>query len=528
MTPRTRAQARTQARAVAAALLVTFSALLAACGGGGADTAAPVPTAPPSSPAPAPAPSGGDSEVPTDGSAAVTPVGEPLGEAISMRIGATGGSLSTPDGALTLTVPPGAFDREHEVSIRRIGNQAPGAKGGAWRIEPEGLQAALPMTLRLQLSEEELGGTAMAALTVGTQDTAGRWHAYLEPQRNDAARTVSVTTRHFSDWALLAGVQLKPLRAEVVVGQSLDLRVVDCPRLPASPDSDTTMVKHCDEVLIVTGELDHWAANSIDGGSALVGTVAEQPVDGISGPGRARYTAPAVPPPGNPVAVSVDCRELTPGAPVLRLVSRIEIVPASTCAWLHGTPALRFELEMDYHASVDAEGGRLTMNQSGRITGTMQRAYDNDLYGLWQGTTTEGQVSLDDSFSEGDRTDRLFGSGAPAIGRGNQQNEFSGMQLLVDYRQCTYSVQGKMAVVAGSGQPNDVPVAATAGGFTRGDKPIDAITWLDGTEFMPPRAAASAEGTYAPGGLERGRLFRDTTTPQNLGSARVRWLIEPQ
>lgn len=515
---------RTETRATTAALLVAVGILLTACGGGG-DTAAPPPAAPAPS-APASAPSGGGGDAPTDGDAAVTPAGAPLGEAIGLRIGSAGGSLRTADGALTLTVPPGAFDREHEILIRRIANQAPGAKGGAWRIEPEGLQAALPMTLRLQLGDEELGGTALAALTVGTQDAAGRWHAYRVPERNEAARTVSVTTRHFSDWALLAGVQLKPLRAEVVVGQSLDLRVVDCPRLPTSPGSDTTLVKHCSEVLIASGELDHWAANGIDGGSAQVGTVVEQPAGGIGGPGRARYTEPAAPPPGNPVAVSVDYRELSPGAPALRLVSRVQVVPASTCAWLHGAHQLHFELEMDYHASVGAADGQLTMNQGGRITGTLQRAYDNDLYGLWQGTTTEGQVSLDDSFSEGDRTDRLFGSGAPAIGSGNQGNDFSGMQLLVDYRQCTYAVQGKLAVVAGTGQPNDVPVAATVGSFTRGDKVIDDITWLDGDELMPPRAEASPEGTYAPGGLEHGRLFRDGVPTQNLGSARVRWLIE--
>lgn len=536
MTPRTRAGT--------CAVLITLATLLAACGGAD-DAGAPTPPtpAPPTTPTsptspttpttpgtpttplppdtPASAPTGGGS-----GEAAVTPVGAPMGEARSLRIGPAGGSLQSADGALTLTVPAGALAGEQLISVQRINNHAPGARGGAWRITPEGLQSALPMTLHLQLGDDEFAGTALQALSIATQDTAGRWHAHVAPQRDAAARTLSVNTHHFSDWALLAGVQLQPGRAEVLAGQPLPLHVVDCPRLPTAPDSATAMVGPCREPTLYPEELNHWAVNGVDGGSAAAGTVVMLPMDDVAGPGRARYTAPAVPPAANPVAVSVDYRDLAAAGPVLRLVSNITVLPTDSCAWLHGTPQLAFELEMDYHASLDAGGGHLTMNQRGAITGRMQRAYDNELYGLWQGTTTEGQVALDDSFSEGDRLDRLSGSGAPAVGSGNNGNDFSGVQLLVDYRQCTYSIQGTMAVIAGTGHPGDVPVATPVGSFTRGNLAIGSSPGLFGDERMPPRATAAPEGSYAPGGLEGGRLFGGSApTAQDPGAARIRWHV---
>jgi hypothetical protein len=70
----------------------------------------------------------------------------------------------------------------------------------------------------------------------------------------------------------LAGFQLTPARAEVVVGRSLELNLVDCPKLAGST-SDETNVRQCKPVVVLPGELTNWAVNGVAGGSAAAGTV---------------------------------------------------------------------------------------------------------------------------------------------------------------------------------------------------------------------------------------------------------------
>lgn len=487
---------------------------LAACGGGDGANPAPTPT-----PAPSPA------------TAEPTAPGVATGAAVTQRIGPAGGRLDAADGRLTLIVPAGAFDREHEIGIQPISNTAHGAKAAAYRITPEGLGTPRPMTLVFHLDDEALLGTAFDALSIGTQDGQGLWHSYRAPRRDVAARTLSVDTTHFSDWVVLAGVQLRPTRAQVVVGSSIELTIMDCPRLPGAPESETTVVTTCRARSTPLARIDGWAANGLPGGSAAVGTVLAMPEpapDDSNDAHRARFTAPAAPPPGNPVAVSVDYREVSPGATPLRLVSRIDVVTPDACAWVRNAPRLSFDIELAYEFSGASGGATLSLNQRGRMTGEMVRVAHDDLFGTWQGTTTLGDASLADTLSSAGTTQRLAGSGRPAIGSGANQNDYSGAQLVVDYRNCRYALSAKLAVLAGSGAAGDEPQASTVGGFTRGWLAIGPDGGLTGRETMPPRPSPDPAGTYLPGGLERGRLFNGGfATPDHAGRAEVRWWVMP-
>lgn len=78
-----------------------------------------------------------------------TPVGEPA----SATVGAAGGTLTSTDGRLTLTIPPGALSADAAIEIQEIEWEG----GRAWSLRPDGLAFATPVTATITLSEEEVG-----------------------------------------------------------------------------------------------------------------------------------------------------------------------------------------------------------------------------------------------------------------------------------------------------------------------------------------------------------------------------------
>lgn len=105
---------------------------LAACGGGGGDAAD------------AGGPDGGPGE----------PFVEvPIGAPATATIGGAGGVLVSTDGRLTLDVPAGALAADTVIEIQQI--EWP--RGVGWRLAPEGLQFALPVTVATTFTEAEVG-----------------------------------------------------------------------------------------------------------------------------------------------------------------------------------------------------------------------------------------------------------------------------------------------------------------------------------------------------------------------------------
>ena len=208
------------AAALAAALLMS------ACGGGGGDSGPEAPNlgnTPPPSPAPipdpepTPTPQPQPTPPPQDKAPIPTEIGEPLGDAISKTIGAGGGELATADGAIAVVVPAGAFAKDEVVSIQEISNEAHGAKGRAFRISPEGLNTPVPMTIRFKYEDDELAGTTLESLRVAYQQADRTWRVYTQPTIDTNAKTLSIKTRHFSDWSRVVGVQILPNAERVKV-----------------------------------------------------------------------------------------------------------------------------------------------------------------------------------------------------------------------------------------------------------------------------------------------------------------------
>jgi hypothetical protein len=104
-----------------------------------------------------------------------TPVGQPTGNAVSKQIGAAGGSLSSANGRVTLTIPAGALSANTTISIQPVENTAPNGIGESYDFLPNGQQFAKPVTVTLKYTDADLAGTAPEVLQFGFQNAQNAW-----------------------------------------------------------------------------------------------------------------------------------------------------------------------------------------------------------------------------------------------------------------------------------------------------------------------------------------------------------------
>jgi len=264
--------------------------LLNACGGGGGGGGGTAP--PPPTPVATPTP---------------TAVGVPAGDPVSATIGAAGGSLSTADGKIVLTIPAGALAADTVIGIQPITNTAPLGLGSAYRLTPDGARFAQPVKLTFRYTVADTAGSSTDALALAFQDAEGHWRRFGPAALDEAQGTVSTDTTHFTDFSMLLGWQLRPPQANVSPLGTLELTLKYCePETFYDPDGGdplSGLVPRCDSddelalphLVTVSG----WAVNGKPGGSVGDGSV--------SGRGQqATYTAPGAVPAQNPVAVSCD------------------------------------------------------------------------------------------------------------------------------------------------------------------------------------------------------------------------------
>lgn len=246
----------------------------------------------------------------------ITDRGTAQGNATTASIGTAGGSLTSGDGRLTVTVPAGALTSNTTISIQPISNEGPLGLGLGYRLSPEGITFQQPVMLTFTYNDQVLGHAEEDFLWIITQAEDGSWNALLKSEVNTSTKTVTVTTTHFSDWALGRFIDLKldPASKTLVKGASVNLKLSGfssdqpdspddlAPLIPIDPNEDfltpLTPIPPNEEQFqrfAITG----W---SLNGGLA--------PVSNSNGSlnaskNNATYKAPNAKPSVNPVAVSV-------------------------------------------------------------------------------------------------------------------------------------------------------------------------------------------------------------------------------
>ncbi|WP_354449332.1 hypothetical protein [Ottowia thiooxydans] len=276
---------------------VSVAFALTACGGGDSDSQ---PQPNPNGPKPV-----------------ITPVGAAQGTPTSAALTSAGGSVSSSDGKLTVTVPEGALKAATTLTIQPVANNAPGRIGAGYRLLPEGVTFAKPVQLSFAYDNADLSGSHAQALGIAFQQSDGTWK-WQAGALNEAARTVTAATTHFSDWSLVKGLQLRPPSATAKVSSGVALRIAYCYAPSYSNDDLLAPLAFDCESENAPAPLNTpvtWSVNGARGGNDTVGTVTGNEV-------TAQYTAPKQKPEANPVAVAA---EVQGAKGKLLLVSNITI-----------------------------------------------------------------------------------------------------------------------------------------------------------------------------------------------------------
>jgi hypothetical protein len=90
---------------------------------------------------------------------APTEVGTPAGNKVTKDIGPEGGTLVSPDGRLTLTVPQNALTETVPFSIQPVTSKFETGLGLSYRLEPEGKTFATPVDISVHYDDHDLEGT---------------------------------------------------------------------------------------------------------------------------------------------------------------------------------------------------------------------------------------------------------------------------------------------------------------------------------------------------------------------------------
>ncbi len=231
----------------------------------------------------------------------VTAEGTPVGGSNAATIGMGGGSITSDDGRLQIIFPANALSVDTEISIQPITNFCPGGVGLAYELLPEGLQFSQPVALTFHYTADDILGSAPNALAIATQHADDIWYSLSDITLDEPTSTVSISTTHFSDWALLEGYSISPWEATIEVNEALPLVVYNTPTGPESSDEGITFEPLGAPVpMSIFLDAISWSVNSFPGGTFNDGYVNPE-----SGSSSATYQAPAhiVNMTGNPAAI---------------------------------------------------------------------------------------------------------------------------------------------------------------------------------------------------------------------------------
>jgi hypothetical protein len=122
-------------------------------------------------------------------------------------IGPSGGSVASPDGVITVSIPPGALDHAVTFTIGATAAPLSGAVGPVFEVGPSGTRFAAPASVAIRYTPAELEGGTPSDLVVATV-FGGNWQALAAGLVDPATSTVSGETPHLSPFGLVHAIEL--------------------------------------------------------------------------------------------------------------------------------------------------------------------------------------------------------------------------------------------------------------------------------------------------------------------------------
>lgn len=246
--------------------------------------------------------------------------GTPNGEIVRKTIGAAGGSLSSKDNTLQLEIPAGALASNTEISVQAVTNTLPGSPGDSYRLLPENVKFTKPVKLTFKYTDRHLDSTDAEALFMAYQSQDGIWRFLPKTALNTTAKTLTVETTHFSDWAPYAMYWLRADGASVLVTKSAGVFIYSTKQdMKPGADAGPVAIRR-ERVLENSANIRNWKLTG-------AGTLTPE--------GRhAIYKAPAKVPNPSKVTVSVEIHNFIPAGVIpgrgatgkLILLTKIQVV----------------------------------------------------------------------------------------------------------------------------------------------------------------------------------------------------------
>lgn len=166
--------------------------------------------------------------------------GEVIGTPVKQTIGVSGGTVSTTDKNVKLVIPAGALKSDVAISIQEVESTlGPIAVGKTYRLQPENVKFEKDVDLTFSYSTEDLAGTRKELLYMAYQNSKGDWYGAAKTTYDN--KTVTVKTRHFSDWTIYAIATMEVTgKEEQSAGDVSSYRVV-CAAAPETEDIDVLL-----------------------------------------------------------------------------------------------------------------------------------------------------------------------------------------------------------------------------------------------------------------------------------------------
>ncbi|QHV95724.1 hypothetical protein [Spirosoma endbachense] len=298
-----------------------------------------------------------------------TDVGKSIGAMSSQTIGPTGGSLTTSDGKLTLSIPAGALTKETQISIEPVETTLPLGVGTSYHFMPEGTQFAKPATFTYHFTDEEVSGIDTEHLGLANQQTDHSWTLTRWATIDKTQKTITAKLPHFSWWTLVTQYELKAAKSELVPGETTTLHLnysEEGFRKPKNDDDD--LIVPIPVRFSSLRDIREWGVNGklfsdpdVDG--SLI-------IDPATSPLNIEYTAPRTLPAASNRIKAVYFQLETAGSAKLMLIASLRIVPAAELT-VDGTTYSDVAVAYEYSAPHDNLGAsysvRLsTTNKSGK------------------------------------------------------------------------------------------------------------------------------------------------------------------
>lgn len=177
-----------------------------------------------------------------------TGVGTPLETGVTKLIGAAGGSFKSADQSLTITIPAGALAGNTTIGIQAITNTNLGGKGNAFRLTPHGQQFAKPVKIELNYSSFKDSLVFPMTAVFSYQGADGVWQIPSGSMVDTSAKTLTYETTHFSDWAMMERVSLKPMAAELAESEKLTIQALIFTDARGTCNCDDDLIAPLDQI----------------------------------------------------------------------------------------------------------------------------------------------------------------------------------------------------------------------------------------------------------------------------------------